>query len=68
MVSPEHYINYHGQDWNNFKLWLQARFDTKVSLLIAEPSHDKSNQIRGAISFINEILALEKAQPPSRTP
>lgn len=63
MIRPEEHINFHGQDWNNIKLYLNSMLDKKIGLLVQESTHDKSNQIRGAISVIREVLALKKASP-----
>jgi hypothetical protein len=60
--KPEELINFHGQDWKLFKIWLERYKDRKVSMLIANgTSHDKSNEIRGSLATISQILALEPA-------
>lgn len=51
--------------WKIIKLWLEDKREVKVNLLISAETHDKSNQIRGSLQFINEILALEKAATAS---
>lgn len=60
-MHPEEHINFHGQDWHNLKLYLNSSLDKKIGMLVQESTHDKSNQIRGAILMIKELLALEKA-------
>lgn len=47
--------------WKVIKMWLEDKKKVKTDLLIAADTHDKSNQIRGSLQFITEILALEKA-------
>lgn len=47
--------------WKIIKLWLEDKKKVKIDLLIGADTHDKSNHIRGALQFINECLALEKA-------
>ena len=64
--KPESFINFAGQDWSLLKMYLDKKLDTKISLLVGESEHDESNKIRGAISIIKEILALEKAATKGR--
>lgn len=54
-------IDYNGPTWKSLKLWLESVQQTKIGMLISEPTHDKSNQIRGALAMLQQILALEKA-------
>lgn len=61
MIKPEQYINFSGQDWTALKLYLEQAREKKIGLLIQADSHDKSNQVRGALQLIQELLALEKA-------
>jgi len=60
------YVDFNGPTWKTIKGWLEEKKTIKTDLLIAEPTHDKSNQIRGSLQFINEILALEKAAASGR--
>lgn len=55
------YLELNSPTWKTFKLWLEEKKKVKTDLLIGETTHDKSNQIRGSLQFINEILALEQA-------
>lgn len=61
MQKPEQFLNFHGQDWNIIKIYLQQAKEKKIGLLIQADDHDKSNQIRGALAMIQELLALETA-------
>ena len=61
MIKPEQHINFAGSDWNALKLWLLATQENKIGLLVSADSHDKSNQIRGSLAMLREILALERA-------
>lgn len=55
------YIDFHSETWRAIKSWAEEKKKAKVGLLISESTHDKSNQIRGSLLFIGELLALEKA-------
>lgn len=59
------HLDVHSPTWKIIKLWLEDKKEVKINLLIAADTHDKSNQIRGSLQFINEILALEKAATSS---
>lgn len=61
MARPEEYIAFQGRDWQLLKTWLLEQKNNKVGLLIQADTHDKSNQIRGALAMIQQILALEEA-------
>ena len=58
---PERKINYYGSDWAAIKEWLLEAKERKIGLLIQADTNDKTNQVRGALSIIQEILALEDA-------
>jgi hypothetical protein len=60
-ARPEEYINFHGPEWAVLKQWLLTKQETQMGILISDITHDKANQIRGSISLIRELLALEKA-------
>ena len=47
--------------WKLMKAWLEKKKETKTSMLVGSKEHDESNRIRGALSVIDELLALEKA-------
>lgn len=61
MIQPELHLAFAGRDWQILKRWLEETKAVKVGLLIAATEHDKSNQIRGSLSMIDAILALETA-------
>lgn len=61
MIQPELHMSFSGRDWQIIKKWLEETKAIKVGLLIAASDHDKSNQIRGSLSMIDSILALETA-------
>lgn len=65
-IKPEEYINFHGPEWAVLKQWLLAKQETQMGILISDITHDKANQIRGSLSLIRELLALEKAAQQSR--
>lgn len=55
------HINFYGPDWTAIKRILLEKKETKTNLLIQADTHDKSNQLRGSLSVINELLSLENA-------
>lgn len=59
MTDFSKFIEFQGVTWKNLKLYLEDLKKTKLDLLVSADTHDKSNQVRGAISVINQILALE---------
>lgn len=61
MTDFSKFIEFQGVTWKNLKLYLEDLKKTKLDLLVSADTHDKSNQIRGAISVISQILALENA-------
>ena len=67
-VRPDfiNHIEFNGPTWKALKMWMEDKKQTKIDLLIGAETHDKSNQIRGSLQFINEILALEKAAASGR--
>jgi hypothetical protein len=60
MIRPEDHITFAGRDWQLIKAWLEEVKENKIGLLIQSETEIKSNQIRGSIAMLNEILALEK--------
>lgn len=61
MIKAEEYIMFAGRDWQIIKTWLTEQQEQKIGLLIAATNHDKSNEYRGALSMIRQVLALETA-------
>ena len=53
-------FQYEGNQWQVLKKYLQEVKEVKVGLLVKATDHDESNRIRGAISMIGQILALEE--------
>lgn len=60
MHIPNH-INFHSSDWAAIRQLLLDKRDTKIKLLISSSSHDQSNQLRGSLMLITELLGLEEA-------
>lgn len=54
-------INFHGPDWARIKIHLEKKMEQKIGLLVASRDHDESNRIRGSVTMIKEILALENS-------
>lgn len=61
MIELEKHLNFAGQDWYILKKWLEEAKENKIGLLITADTHDKSNQIRGALSIIQTLLKMEEA-------
>lgn len=59
------YLEFQGATWKTLKLWLEKKREIKIGMLVGAPTHDESNRIRGALSMLEEILALEKAANPA---
>lgn len=59
MIRPEEHITFAGRDWQVIKAYLLEVKEKKVGLLIQADNEIKSNQIRGSIAMLVEILALE---------
>lgn len=60
MYTPSH-INFHGAEWAAIKKILKEMQEKKINLLITAETHDKSNQLRGSLMVITELLRLEDA-------
>lgn len=60
-IDYSQYIDFNSETWRAVAAWADQTQQLKVKMLIGEPTHDKSNQIRGSLSMIGELLALEKA-------
>lgn len=55
------YINFNGPEWAAIKQLLLDKQAMKTKLLIQADTHDKSNQLRGSLMLITELLNLEEA-------
>lgn len=60
MIELSKYINFNSPEWRAIKLWLEETKEIKIEMLIGTSDHDKSNQIRGALSMIQALLKLEE--------
>jgi 1-aminocyclopropane-1-carboxylate deaminase/D-cysteine desulfhydrase-like pyridoxal-dependent ACC family enzyme len=56
-----HDLEINGPTWRLLRVWAKEKKQQKIDLLVSSGSHDTSNQIRGAITMLNELLALEHA-------
>lgn len=59
MINEEDTIFFSGEDWQKIKRWATKQKELKVGLLVQAASHDESNQIRGSLKMIAQLLALE---------
>jgi hypothetical protein len=60
-IDPSKLINFNSYEWQVIEKWLEEQKKAKIGLLIADSTHDKTNQVRGALQMINQILALKSA-------
>ena len=60
-IDPAKEINFNSYEWQVIERWLLAQKESKIGLLIGAETHDKSNQVRGALQMLNQILALKTA-------
>lgn len=65
-VNFDKFFQYDGNTWQVLTKYLLEVKANKVGLLVASNDHDESNRIRGAISMINQILALEETAKQSQ--
>lgn len=54
------HINIHGQEWQAIKRWLQEQRELEVQKLVRAKTHDESNEYRGAIRKLDQLLNTEK--------
>lgn len=59
-VNLKAIISMHSPEWAGLKKWAEREREVLVQKLIRETEHDKSNEYRGAIKFIDQLLATEK--------
>lgn len=55
------YINFNGAEWAAIRQLLLEKRELKTKLLIQADTHDLSNQLRGSLMLITELLNLEEA-------
>lgn len=60
MLHEEETIHFQGADWQKIKNWCAKQEATKIGLLL-NPSctHDEANRIRGGLTMLKQLLALE---------
>lgn len=59
-VNLKAIISMHSPEWAGLKKWALREKELLVQKLIKAETHDKSNELRGAIKFIDQLLAVEK--------
>lgn len=59
-VNLKAHISMHSPEWAMLKKWALREKEILVQKLVKSDSHDESNKLRGAIGFINQLLAVEK--------
>lgn len=60
-------VYYDSQDWLKIKSYLEEQKASKVRQLIGSETHDHSNELRGAIKFIDSLLRAEEAARKAAT-
>ena len=59
-VNLKAHISMHSPEWAVLKKWALREKELLVQKLVKAETHDQSNKLRGAIEFINQLLAVEK--------
>lgn len=59
-VNLKAIMSMHSPEWAGLKKWLTREKELLVQKLIKEDSHDKSQELRGAIKLVDQLLAVEK--------
>lgn len=59
-INLKAHISMHSPEWAVLKQWANRERELLVQKLVKTDSHDKSNKLRGAIEFIDQLLAVEK--------
>lgn len=54
------HINFSAAEWQAIKRWLQEQKEREIEKLIGAKDHDKSNEHRGAIRKLDQLLNAEK--------
>lgn len=54
------HINFNGPEWTAIKRWLQEQRDLEVQKLIKAKTQEDSNDYRGAIRKLDQLLNSEK--------
>ena len=58
-MDPASYINFNGSDWAALKRKLEDDLAKKIRRLVNSSEHDDSQELRGAIKYIESLLKLE---------
>lgn len=59
-VNLKAIISMHSPEWAGLKKWATRERELLVQKLVKADTHDKSQELRGAIKFIDQLLAVEK--------
>lgn len=59
-VNLKAIISMHSPEWAGLKKWALREKELLVQKLVKAESHDKSNELRGAIKMLDQLLAVEK--------
>jgi hypothetical protein len=54
------HVSFNGPEWQAIKRWLQEQKESEVNKLIKAKTQDESNEYRGAIRKLDQLLNAEK--------
>lgn len=59
-VNLKAIISMHSPEWAGLKKWALREKELLVQKLIKADTYDETNELRGAIKFIDKLLSVEK--------
>lgn len=60
-IDLEKHINFNGSEWHSLREWLAEQDSNKVSMMLGATTEKETNELRGAIKFIRQLLAIESS-------
>lgn len=61
MIDLAKVFNFNSPEWVALKNYLEEQDQNKMALLLGAKTHDDILELRGAVKFIRQLLAIEKA-------
>lgn len=61
MIDLDKHVNWNSSEWTVIRMWLEEQDANKMSMLLGAKTHDEILELRGAVKFIRQLLAVEKA-------
>lgn len=59
-VNLKAIISMHSPEWAGLKKWALRERELLIQKIIRAETHDETNELRGAIKFVEQLLAVEK--------